>query len=127
MKKLESIIQYECMTSVKYVWLFYIIQYLIVIFITLIIGLIRGTFADFEVNGLELNTLVYVAVLGVLGFKDDFKMLIQNGFTRQYIFIATIVMFSFISGIMALIDTIVGNVIHYFNNSNSTFYGMIYG
>lgn len=127
MKKLESIIQYECMTSVKYVWLFYIIQYLIVIFITLIIGLIRGTFADFEVNGLELNTLVYVAVLGVLGFKDDFKMLIQNGFTRQYIYMATIVMFSFISGIMALIDTIVGKVIHYFNSSNSTFYGMIYG
>lgn len=54
-------------------------------------------------------------------------MLIQNGFTRQYIFIATIVMFSFISGIMALIDTIVGNGIHYFNSSNSTFYGIIYG
>lgn len=127
MKKLESIIQYECTTSVKYVWLFYIIQYLIIIFITLIIGFIRGTFADFEVNGLELNTLVYVAVLGVLGFKDDFKMLIQNGFTRKYIFIATIVMFSFISGIMALIATIVGNGIHYFNSSNSTFYGIIYG
>ena len=54
-------------------------------------------------------------------------MLIQNGFTRKYIFIATLSMFGFISGTMALIDTIVGNLIHHYNNSYSTLYGSIYG
>lgn len=109
MKNLKSIIQYECMTSFKYIWLFYAIQYALVGFITIIIGLVMGTFEDVGTNCLEINTLGYIGILGVLGFKDDFKMLIQNGFTRKYIFIATLSMFGFISGTMALIDTIVGN------------------
>lgn len=127
MKNLKSIIQYECATSFKYVWIFYAIQYALVAFIPIIIGLVMGTFEDVGTNCLEKNTLIYIGILGVLGFKDDFKMLIQNGFTRKYIFIATLSMFGFISVTMALIDTIVGNLIHHFNNSYSTLYGGIYG
>ena len=126
MKDLKSIIQYECVTSFKYIWIFYAIQYALVGFITIIIGLVMGTFEDVGTNCLEINTLIYVGILGVLGFKDDFKMLIQNGFTRKYIFIATIAMFCFISGTMALVDTIVGNLIHHINNSYSSVYGGIY-
>ena len=40
MNKLKSIIQYECMTSFKYIWIFYAIQYAIVGLITLIIGIV---------------------------------------------------------------------------------------
>ena len=87
MKTLKSIIQYECMTSFKYIWIFYAIQYAIVGLITITIGLVMGTFEDVGTNCLELNTLVYISILGVLGFKEDFKMLIQNGFTRKYIYI----------------------------------------
>ena len=93
MKKLKSIIQYECMTSFKYIWMFYAIQYLSVGFISIVIGLVLGNFDDIGTNFLEINTLIYVGILGVLGFHDDFKMLIQNGFTRKYIFIETISMF----------------------------------
>ena len=78
MKTLKSIIQYECMTSFKYIWIFYAIQYAIVGLITITIGLVMGTFEDVGTNCLELNTLVYISILGVLGFKEDFKMLIQN-------------------------------------------------
>lgn len=68
-----------------------------------------GTFEDIGTNRLEMNTLFYVGVLGVLGFNQDFKMLMQNGFTRKYIFIATLSMFCFISGTMALVDMVAGN------------------
>lgn len=127
MKNLKSIIQYECMTAFKYIWIFYAIQYAIVGFITIIIGLVMGTFEDVGTNCLEMNTFVYIGILGTLGFKEDFKMLIQNGFTRKYIFIATSSMFCFISGIMAFVDTAVGNLLHYFNSNYSSFYGAIYG
>lgn len=127
MKNLKSIIQYECETSFKYIWIFYAIQYTIIGLIISIVGLSKGTFESVSINGLELNTLVYVGILGVLGFKVDFKMLLQNGFTRKYIFISTFSMFVFISGIMALIDTIVGNLLHYFNNNLTSVYGGIYG
>ena len=93
MKKLKSIIRYECMTSFKYIWIFYAIQYAAVSLITLIIGISTGSFEEVGTNSLEVNTLVYVGILGVLGFKEDFKMLIQNGFTRKYIYTATFSMF----------------------------------
>lgn len=127
MKNLKSIIQYECITSFKYIWVFYAIMYAIISFITIIIGIIMGNLEGIGTNVLEINTLIYIGILGVLGFHEDFKMLIQNGFTRKYIFIATLSMFCFISGTMALVDTIAGNVIHHFNNDYSSLYGVIYG
>ena len=75
------------MTSFKYIWVFYAIQY------------------------------AFVALI----------MLIQNGFARKIIFAATMSMFLFISGIMALINTIVGQMIHYFNQDYRSLYSGIYG
>lgn len=127
MEKLKSVIQYECTTSFKYIWLFYGIQYAFVTLITLILGISAGTFEDIGTNTLEINSLVYVGILGVLGFKQDFKMLLQNGFTRKMIFSATLSMFCFISGTMAFIDTIVGNLIYQFNNNYISLYSGMYG
>lgn len=127
MKKLKAVVQYECMTSFKYIWLFYAIQYAFVALILLIIGISTGTFEKIGTNLLELNSLVYVGILGGLGFNQDFKMLIQNGFTRKIIFVSTLSMFLFICGIMAFIDTVVGNFIHYFNHNYSSLYSTVYG
>lgn len=127
MNKLKSVIQYECMTSFRYIWIFYAIQYAINSLITLIMGISTGTFENLGTNFLEMNTLIFVSILGVLGFKEDFKTLIQNGFTRKYIFIGTFSLFCFMSGIMALVDTVIGNVLHQFNNHYMSLYGRIYG
>lgn len=126
MNKLKTIIQYECATSFKYIWLFYAIQYTIVTLISIIIGISVGTFENVGTNCLEINSLIYVGILGVLGFKEDFRMLLQNGFTRKYIFIATFSLFCFISGIMALTDTLTGNLIHSMKNSYFSLYGGLY-
>lgn len=99
MKKLKAVVQYECMTSFKYIWVFYAIQYAFVALIMLIIGISMGTFEEIGTSLLEINSLIYVGILGALGFSQDFKMLIQNGFTRKIIFAATMSMFLFISGI----------------------------
>lgn len=127
MSKLKAVIQYECFTSFKYIWIFYAIQYAIVALISLIIGICMGSFEEVGTNGLEINTLIYVGILGVLGFREDFKMLIQNGFTRKYIFVATFSMFCFISGIMAFVDAVMGNFFHYINNGYFSVYGGLYG
>lgn len=127
MRKLKSVIQYECVTSFKYIWIFYAIQYAIVGLITLTIGIVAGSFENIGTDCLEINTLFFVSILGVLGFKEDFKTLIQNGFTRKYIFIAALSLFSFMSGIMAFVDTVVGNLLHYFNHDYTSLYSGIYG
>lgn len=127
MNKLKSAILYGCSTIFIAICIFYLIQYAVVGFITLMIGLSMGTFENVGTNCLEIDSIVFVGIVGVLSFKEDFRMLIQNGFTRKYIFVANFSMFCFIAGTMALIDTVVGNVIHYFNDNYFSLYGGIYG
>ena len=46
MKKLRILIQYECMTSFKYIWLFYAIMYAIVLLIYIMVSAITGGSGD---------------------------------------------------------------------------------
>ena len=127
MKKLKAAIQYECLTSVKYVWLFYLIQYAAVALITAVVVICENGTEGVGTNCLEFNTLIYVGILGGIGAKDDFRMLIQNGFTRRCIFLAAASMFAFICGIMSLIDTAVGQILHLIFPAYSSVFGGIYG
>lgn len=127
MKKLKTIIQYECVTSFKYIWYFYAIEYAVAALVSMIIIISTGDSQNVGLQCLETNTLGYIAILGLLGYSEDFKMLQQNGFTRKYIFGASISMFAFIAGIMALVDTVAGNVLHGVFSNYESMYGSIYG
>ncbi len=126
MNKLKSAVLYECSTKIKAIGIFYLIQYVIVALIFAIVAICTGG-NETGSNVLEVSTVVFVSVMGVLGYKEDFKALIQNGYTRKYIFFSTICMFVFITGTMALIDTIIGNTIHYFYHNYFTLFGSLYG
>ena len=126
MKKLRSIIRYECITSFPYIWYFYGVQCMIVTFIYAVMVMIAGS-DKVGVSCFEFNTMVYVGILGILGYNEDFKMMIQNGFIRKYIFWATVIMFLFISSVMGLVDTILGNMFHSLLDRYDSFYGSIYG
>ena len=119
MSKLKSAILYEYSTKIKAMVLFYLIQYLIVALIFSIVAISVGG-EEIGSNALEFSSVIFISVIGVLGYKEDFKALIQNGYTRKYIFGATICMFTLLAGTMALIDTIIGNSIHYFNDNYFT-------
>ena len=112
MSKLKSAILYEYSTKIKAMVLFYLIQYLIVALIFSIVAISVGG-EEIGSNALEFSSVIFISVIGVLGYKEDFKALIQNGYTRKYIFGATICMFTLLAGTMALIDTIIGlSLIH---------------
>ncbi len=126
MNKLKSAVLYEYSTKIKAMGIFYLIQYLIVALIFAIVAICtEGN--ETGSNTLEFSSVVFVSVIGVLGYKEDFKALIQNGYTRKYIFGATICMFTLLAGTMALIDTIIGNYIHLFNSNYFTLYSSLYG
>ena len=55
MKKLNTVIQYECATSFKYIWIFYAIQYAIVMLISIIVGISIGSFENVGTNCLEIK------------------------------------------------------------------------
>ena len=126
MNKLKSAVLYEYSTKTRAMGIFYLIQYLIVALIFSIIAICtEGN--EIGSNALEFSSVVFVSVIGVLGYKEDFKALIQNGYTRKYIFWATICMFTLLAGTMALIDTIIGNTLHFFNSNYFTLYSGLYG
>lgn len=126
MNKFKSAVLYECSTKIKAIGIFYLIQYLIVALIFAIVAICtKGN--KIGSNALEFSSIIFVSIVGVLGYQEDFKALIQNGYTRKYIFLSTVCMFVFLCGTMALIDTIIGNTIHYLNNSYFTFFGGLYG
>ena len=128
MKKLRTVVQYECVTSFKYIWIFYAVVFAVIAVISAIIFLVEGSLELVGTNCLEVNSLVYVGILGALGFKEDFRMLIQNGFTRTYIFLATLSLFGFVAGILALVDTIVGRGLHtLLPGGYDSVFGALYG
>ena len=126
MTKLKSAVLYEYLTKVRAIGIFYLIQYLIVALIFAIVAICTEG-KETGSNALEFSSVVFVSVIGVLGYKEDFKALLQNGYTRKYIFGATVCMFTLLAGTLALIDTIIGNSLHYFNDNYFTLYGGIYG
>ena len=126
MTKLKSAVLYEYLTKVRAIGIFYLIQYLIVALIFAIVAICTEG-KETGSNALEFSSVVFVSVIGVLGYKEDFKALLQNGYTRKYIFGATICMFTLLAGTLALIDTIIGNSLHYFNDNYFTLYGGLYG
>lgn len=126
MTELKSAVLYEYLTKVRAIGIFYLIQYLIVALIFAIVAICTEG-KETGSNALEFSSVVFVSVIGVLGYKEDFKALLQNGYTRKYIFGATVCMFTLLAGTLALIDTIIGNSLHYFNDNYFTLYGGIYG
>lgn len=127
MKKLKTVIAYECATSFKYIWIFYLIVFSAVAIISVIAYVSTGNLDKVGTNALEVNSMIYVGVLGVLGFKEDFKMLIQNGITRKYIFLSTFSLFAFVSSIMALVDIILANVLHTLSSGYNSLFSGLYG
>lgn len=65
------------MTSFKYIWIFYAIEYAVVAAVFVLSYITNGSSGKIGTNGLEFNSFIYVGILGILGFKEDFKMLIQ--------------------------------------------------
>ena len=126
MTELKSAVLYEYLTKVRAIGIFYLIQYSIVALIFAIVAICTEG-KETGSNALEFSSVVFVSVTGVLGYKEDFKALLQNGYTRKYIFGATVCMFTLLAGTLALIDTVIGNSLHYFNDNYFTLYGGLYG
>ncbi len=125
MKKLVTVIRYECMTSIKYAFIFYLALTVVIIVACGINYILTGSFGG-GINCLEMNTMIFIGILGILQLTEDFKMLIQNGFTRTYFFIGTISLFAFMSGFMSFADTIIANILHAATDYSS-FFGSLYG
>lgn len=125
MNKLKSAITYGCLTKIRPLLIFYLVEYGLFALVTAVVVLCTGNFMP-NTSGAEMSSAVCVGILGALSFREDFKVFLQNGFTRGYIFLSTFCSFLLMSAAMALIDTLLGNVLHHFINY-ITIFGTVYG
>lgn len=121
--KVNSLIKYQCWSTMKPLLIFYTIVYGIVALGYFISYITFGSFDKGVFNSIELACLIYLGITGSLGFSEDFKMAIQNGFTRKQIFIAVIVMFSFVALIMSVVDTIFAQILPAYTSLFQQIYG----
>lgn len=125
MNKLKSTISYGCLTKIRPLVIFYLVEYGFFALIMTIVVLCTGKL-EANSNGPEAASAVFVSIMGALSFKEDFKAFLQNGFTRRYIFLSTFCSFFLVSAAMALVDTLLGNVLHHFMK-HFTIFGTLYG
>lgn len=111
MGKLKALIQFECVTTLKFLIIFYCIEYSILAVTFFLTYLGRGSVTHPYFACLELCSVIFIFIFGLFGFREDFKMLMQNGFTRKYIFLATVVMFVQTAALLAVVDTIAAEVL----------------
>lgn len=125
MKKLKAAIQYECITSLKYICVYYLALGAVLAVYFTISHLLEFKFWNIC---LEMNTMILVGIIGILHLQEDFRMLLQNGFTRTCIFLAAIVHFAFIAGMLSMVDTAAGIVLRrLLPGSYDTIFGSLYG
>ena len=126
MNKLKTIAFYECATSVKYVLYFYCIQYGFVAVIATILAVTIGL-EDVTFNGQETSSVIFLAIVGCMGMGDDFKTLLQNGFTRKYIFAGTVSLIIFLALALSSCDLLISRLMPLFFNESSSLFEQIYG
>ncbi len=126
MARLKSAVLYNLSTKLKAVGIFYIIQYSVFSLICVIIALCTEV-SSIRSNTPEVSTAVFISIMSVLSFKADFKALLQNGYTRRYIFLSTELMFAALALLMAVIDTAIGLVLRLIFPGYFTFFSFLYG
>ena len=124
--KLKTLIKFECFTALKSLSVFYAILYGIILLGYLIAWMIQGHLGGSVFSGTEMACMIYLGILGSLGFNEDFKFFMQNGFTRKTILLGTLGMFGFISLLMAFVDTCMAALLVQFTGFAPLF-NQIYG
>lgn len=127
MGKLREVVRFEIATALRYVVIFYLIQYSVVAVTLFLTWLGRGSLDHPYFAALETCAMIFVFIFGALGFGEDFKMLLQNGFTRRVHFVAALVLFVVAAMLLALVDTLAARGIEAVAHGYWSLFTAIYG
>ena len=119
MKKIMSIFKYQLLTVFQEISILYISFYGAVVFLSII-------FNEMAVSGLDIITVFFILCIS-MRICMDLKILIQNGFTRKYIYLSTLSLFVVVSAFLSIFDTIIYFIIHSISNEYQSFQILTFG
>ena len=108
----KTAVKYRLEESRKSIAVFYIV----IIALTALLGfgatgLANGnTTLTLSVGGLESATIIFAFVLGVTSFRENFRMMLQNGLSRRTVFISSLISDLLLSVALSLIAAIVNGM-----------------
>jgi hypothetical protein len=104
--RMKYALKYQINEYKKPVITFYIVIYSIYILMTLS-NLTRKNPDDYSnVGGMEMASMIFLFVAGLNCFKQNFRMLMQNGISRRSVFTSNVLGILPVAGLMALVDSI---------------------
>ena len=122
--KLKSVLKYELSTTGISVIIF-----LGVILAIRVLGIaimyISGS-ESLHMSAMETNSILFMLILGSLTFFEDFRFLIQNGYSRKSMLAGFVIIFLIVAFGAALYDVMMGALLSRLFDYESLFY-QIYG
>jgi hypothetical protein len=131
---LKVSVKYQLDENKRPVIIFYIIAFLL--WAVSLIAIMPANGSDTikgRLGGIELATIIFLFIAGMNSFRDTFRMFMQNSISRKTLFTGRLICVIVISGIMALIDTIInitGRIVIASVSKtfiNQSFFEIIYG
>ena len=108
----KTAVKYRMEESRKSIAVFYIIM----IALTALLGFgatglaNSNTTLTLSVGGLESATIIFAFVLGVTSFRENFRMMLQNGLSRRTVFLSSLIGDLLLSAVLSLIAAIVNGM-----------------
>lgn len=73
-----------------------------------VINYIGSTIVEDQFSmGMEMSSVIFIVIFGVMSYLAPFKLFLQNGVSRKTMFIGTGITFMVLSAIMAVTDTLI--------------------
>lgn len=126
MNKLKSTVQFQFSSLLKAMLVFYCVIFVVSALGVIVTAITTGDAFSEIPNMLESNSNIFMSISGAVLFSKDHKFFIQNGFTRKFFFLSSMLSLLAMSAFMGLIDTAVGQILHATANNRSLF-GSAYG
>lgn len=105
--------------------------YLVIIGLSLLMGLSAVSFVSSTMSisfgGMEFASAIFMLVLGLNSFRENFRMMLQNGLSRRTMFYSFAVSSLILSAVMSLVaelTTLIGELISYMH-PNISIIGMM--
>lgn len=123
--KLSAMMKYEGTTLLKACSIFYAVCLMIIFAIVCLNWMLSGIEVIGSFSGLEAASIIFIGISNSALVSDDFKLFIQNGFTRKQIYILIVLTAFILAVFMAFVDSLFGGLFSasYFRGIFTQLYG----
>lgn len=117
--RLANAFKYQILTLIQSMGIYYVIILLIRL-VGMFIAVHSGT-NDIGMSALEVNTFVFMAILGVMSYLEDSKFFVQNGYSRKSLMKLYIMQFLLCACMLSIFDVLMAKGIESFFPYKSLF------